>query len=165
MPDGDPKDPVPYDRFQEVIGQKNKVEAELRSLAAQHAAATAEHQKVMAEREALATTLKAEQEKAVASMREISDKLAAAEQDRLRLRVAVGAGLPIDLADRLHGATLEELQADAAKIAPLLKPTTPGVPPPLTGGTPQGKLDVRKMSPDEIRKNQARILEQAQKAG
>ena len=74
----------------------------------------------------------------------------------MRVRVAVGAGLPLDLAARLQGKTEEELKADAAKIAPLLKPNSPGVPPPAPGGS-AGPLSTAGMTPAQRRENAARL--------
>jgi hypothetical protein len=145
------EDPVPYERFKEVVDARNALDAQLK-------AATAAQTVLTTEREKLAADLKAEQETATAKVLEISKKLEATEQDALRVRVAVGAGLPLDLAARLQGKTEDELKADAAKIAPLLKPTTPGVPPPAPGGGSAAPKALKDMTPDEIRKNQGDIL-------
>jgi hypothetical protein len=145
------KDPVPYDRFKTVIDERNKFEADWK-------AATAAQTGLTAEREKLAADLKAAQDLSTSKMAELAGKLDAAEHDALRLRVAVGAGLPLDLAARLQGKTEDELKADAAKLVPLLKPGTPGVPPPPPpGGTPAVKA-LKDMTPAEIRANQKDIL-------
>lgn len=46
--------------------------------------------------------------------------------EALRVRVAVTKGLPADLADRLRGATEDELSEDADRLLELLKPTGSG---------------------------------------
>lgn len=148
-------DPIPYDRFQEVIVERNAVKRSLDELTAQHTALTAE-------RGTLAEQLKAEQDKALASVAELSAKLATAEHDRLRVRVAVGAGLPLDLADRLQGKDEAELKADAARIAPLLKPLSPGVPLPAPAGSQPVKLDLDSMTPAQIREKRAELFKASQ---
>lgn len=82
---------------------------------------------------------------AAAKLREIEDAqkseaqraqeaLAAAQRDAetarleaLRYRVGVSAGLPPEAISRLQGATEDEIAADAAKLADLLKPAAPPV--------------------------------------
>lgn len=70
----------------------------------------------------------------------------------LRLSVAMGAGLPAELAERLVGDTKEEMQADAATLQGLVKPVPgPGQAPPVKG-QPTKAVDFSKMTPAEIRK-------------
>ena len=58
----------------------------------------------------------------------------------LQRQAARDAGIPADLAERLRGATLEELQADAEALAKLLpKKTPPSIPPTNPGGNANGK--------------------------
>lgn len=74
---------------------------------------------------------KADYEKNIA---ELNEKVSKAEIKNVRLDVAISAGLPIELADRLSGATADELKADAENLvkmigarnsAPLRNPETP----------------------------------------
>lgn len=125
---------VPYARFQEVNSRLTAMADKVKTLEAEAAQKTA-----------LEAQLKAEQAKS------------------LRLQIAVSAGLPFDFADRLHGATAEELQADAAQLAALVKPAAPpapGVPPAPRNGTSTA-LSLSNMTPADIRKNATTLLEQA----
>jgi predicted RNase H-like nuclease (RuvC/YqgF family) len=128
---------VPYARFKEVNDQ-------LKALKDQIAALTGEKR----EKETAAKTLE--------------DRLAALEKERadaaaenMRLKVAGAKKLPPDLADRLRGATAQELEADADRLLSFLKPADgPGVPPPGGGGRAP-KLDLGSMTPAQIRKARA----------
>jgi hypothetical protein len=128
--------PVPYARFKAVNDQ---LAALKQQLAAQQQQQPAQQQQQQS------TDL------------DLAQRLAALEQDlanervnMLRLKVARSAGLPDELAGRLTGANEEELAADAAKLVPLLKPKTPGVPPPPRGGSAQ-TLDLSTMTAAQIR--------------
>ena len=98
--------PVPYERFAEVIGERNALKAQLDE--AQSAA-----------------------ERASALERDLQ----AATLATVRLRVAAQSGLPLELAERLQGNDESALQEDAKRLAQYLKPREYGVPPP-SGGTP-----------------------------
>jgi len=74
-------------------------------------------------------------EKAQAQVKQYESKLALLERDALVRKVADEAGLPHALAERLQGATEEELKADAIKLLelvppktkqPIMSPTNPG---------------------------------------
>ncbi len=127
---------VPYARFQQVVGERNKLKADLETMAS-------EHKKVA---EAGATLQQALEAERAAS---------------LRLRVAVSNGLPVELADRLVGKTEDELRADASRLVPLLRPATPGVPPAASAPGQPARLDIRTMSPEEIRKHRDELMAQA----
>ncbi len=72
-------------------------------------------------------------------------------QSHLRLTVATLAGLPTELAGRLVGSTQEEMEADAAKLQKLVKPSAgPGQTPPAKS-TPTKALDFDTMTPAEVR--------------
>lgn len=83
--------------------------------------------------------LKAELEKAQAAASEASAKTAALELERTKEKVCREAGLPDGFADRLKGATEEELKADAEAMKKLV-PAAPkggrGMP---AGGDPESK--------------------------
>jgi hypothetical protein len=92
-----------------------------------------------------------------------------AEGQLLRLQVAMGKGLPVEMAGRLSGSTKEELEADADTLLPLLTkapdvpvaPTVPEVPtsPPLDGGVrtaasgPITQAQFEAMPPEQINAN------------
>ncbi len=132
---------VPYDRFQQVVTERNDWKRKHEELTAAQKTAG----------EQLAAAQKAVEEE--------RSRLAAAELQSLRLRVAVENGLPMAFADRLQGGTAEELKADALKLAPHLKPTTPGVPPPVPGNPPPA-LDLSKMTPAQIREKESELWRQ-----
>ena len=138
-PPASDKGTVPYDRFQSVVGEKNELKIKLDESLAQ----VKKFSDAQAQMEATHQTTSA--------------NLEVARLEALRLRAASQAGIPFDLADRLQGKTLDELVADAGKIAAHLKPLTPGVPPPA-GGAPSPVLKLDEMTPEQIR-------EHAKKAG
>src|SRR5207302_1284031 len=72
--------PVPYERFQQVVGERNKYKTDLDAISAQHKAASESN---------------AELQKALDAERLAS----------LRVRTAVAAGLPLEFAERLQGST------------------------------------------------------------
>ncbi len=116
--------PVPYARFQEVIGERNKLRMELETAAA-------------ASKQALEHARELEQ---------------ANDQARLqacRYKVALATGLPAALAERLTGSDEAALMADAATLSKWVKSAVPGVPPtPVTGAT---AIKLEDMTPEQIR--------------
>lgn len=128
---------VPYTRFKEVNDQLAGLKQQL-------------------------TALTGEKEQQASAQQTLEQRLAALEKERseqaaenLRLKVSAEKKLPAELADRLRGATAEELAADADRLLALIKPGGgPGVPPPGGGSTP-AKLDLSKMTAAEIRKARA----------
>lgn len=64
-----------------------------------------------------------EQEKA-----DLTAKIEGYETAQLKQKVAIQAGLPIDLADRLTGDDEETLKADAERFSGFIKPKTPTPP-------------------------------------
>lgn len=146
----DVREAIPYERFQEVVAQKNEfaqlkntLAAELKALQEKAAAWETERTGLVKEIEAREATLKEKETSA-----------AQAHLTAQQLRAAAANGLPLELADRLHGADEAALVEDAKRIAAFLKPSSPGVPPP-PGGTPPPALDLSKMTPAEIRKARA----------
>lgn len=88
-----------------------------------------------------------ELEKAQQRAAELEAELNTLRIKELQRKAAREANLPLDLAERLKGATLEELQADAAELAKVLpKKTPPGVPPtnPGAGAAGQGETDAER---------------------
>jgi len=86
----------------------------------------------------------------------------AAESRLMRLEVGIEMGLPLTLIDRLQGSTSEELKADAEQLKELIpegkRSDTPNADP---RRKKSGALDITNMSPEEIRQNTAKLLEQA----
>jgi hypothetical protein len=83
-----------------------------------------------------------ELEKAQQRAAELENELAMLRLKELQRKAARDAGLSADLAERLKGATLDELQQDAAELAKLLpKKTPPGVPPTNPGSGAEGKKE------------------------
>lgn len=78
-----------------------------------------------------------EQEKA-----DLTAKIAGYETAQLKQKVAIQAGLPIDLADRLTGNDEETLKADAERFSSFIKPKIPT--PPLKSVEPNLKEDENK---------------------
>ena len=64
---------------------------------------------------------KTDAEKAEEARKALEDRASKAEAELLRLKVASKAKLPPELAERLRGDTEEELEADAERLAELVK--------------------------------------------
>ena len=138
--------PVPYDRFKEINEALKAANDQLAAL-----------EKTRGEAEE-ADLKKQEKWKELAEKREA--ELAVERAKLLRLKVAGEKGIPLAMADRLRGATEEEMIKDAETLLPLLKPAEgPGIPPVKKGGEAQ-KFDLESMSPEEIRKNRDAIMKQ-----
>ena len=137
---------IPYDRFKEVNDKANELEAQLKKISDK---TKADEEKKLAE------------EKKWQELAELKDKeLKAKDSELIRLRVAAEKNLPVELIDRLKGETKEEIEADADKLLEFIKPDeSKGVPPGKKGGK-NTQLDIRTMTPEEIRKNTAAILQQ-----
>lgn len=139
---------IPYDRFKEVNDRLAEARAELEKLT--------KAQKERAEKE-LADQNKW---KELATQREA--ELAKERLGRLRLEVAIEKRLPVELADRLRGATAEELAADADGLAALLQSSAPAPAPgtpPRSGQQPPASFTAEQLrDPDFVRKNKAAIL-------
>lgn len=116
------------------------------------------------ELEALRAEKKRREEEQMSESERMTAKISELEKreaDLLRREVAAETGIPSILADRLQGATKEELLADAAKLLELLpksKQTPPSLPPtnPADGAVPvnlrtlKAKRDGSISSPFEI---------------
>lgn len=63
-----------------------------------------------------------EQEKLQKAAEEARVAAEKAEAENLRIKVAVEKGLPLELADRMVGKNREDLEADADRLAALVKP-------------------------------------------
>lgn len=148
-PQSPPKEPepktIPYDRFKEVNDLKIKAEEELQKI--KDGQKAADEKKLQDENKWKELYEKEKTEKA------------SKELELLRLRVAAEKGVPADLVDRLVGATKEELEADADKLLTFVKPGSPGIPPHNKGGGAT-RLDIKTMSPEEIRKNSEALFNQ-----
>ncbi len=138
--EGNERGPIPYERFQQVIGERNQFKSSAEQYKAELEALTAQHR---ATAEALA---RAEQQ------------LDAAQGHAQRVRIAHARGLPLELAERLVGQDEAELAADADRLAGLIRPAWPGVPPPAAPGARPAAFDLESMSPAQIREKAAEIL-------
>lgn len=147
------EEPVPYERFKEVNDAKLALEKELASSLAKFGDERAGLEKQIEE-------LKGQALASADQLKRAGEDLSAAEGSLLRVRVAVGNNLPLEFAERLKGSTEAELVADAKQVAALLKPASPGVPPPPPAAQPV-TFDVRTMTPAQIREHAPKILAQA----
>ena len=78
-------------------------------------------------------------------------KLKVLELESLKTKVSIEAGLPMNLRDRLHGETEEELKNDAESLVKLIgKPATP---PPLRINEPETAGDEKTQALKNIVKN------------
>ncbi|MGE5138303.1 MAG: hypothetical protein ACM3JD_02470 [Rudaea sp.] len=132
--------PIPYERFQQVVGERNQFKTSAEQYKAELEALTAQHRTTA---EALA---RAEQQRD------------AAQGHAQRIRIAHARGLPIELADRLAGKDEVELGADAERLAALIRPASPGVPPAAAPGAGHAAFDLESMSPAQIREKAAEIM-------
>ena len=145
--DGDPKDPpkmIPYERFSEVNKKLRDLEA-------------AEEKRIADEK--AKKQKKLEDEKEFKTLYE--DTVAEFDdfkKENLRIKVAYKKGLPEEAINRLVGETEEELEADAEKLLEILNvEPKKGVPPRNRKGNPK-VLDVKSMTPEEIRKNKSELI-------
>lgn len=137
---------VPYERFKEVNDKANDLEKRLKAIEDEKKAAD---EKALKDKEDFKTLYEQEQAKNKAK-----------ESELLRLRVAQKKGLPADLVDRLKGETEQELEADADKLLTFVDTSkSPGNPPRKPGGSPT-ILNAADMTPEEIRKNADKLMEQ-----
>ena len=81
--------------------------------------------------------------------------------ENLRLKVVAQSKIDPELIDFVKGTTEEEMLASIETLKKHLKPATgPGVPAPSKAGQPSD-LDISNMTPEEIRKNSRKLLDQA----
>jgi len=107
--------------------------------------------------------LKAENTSLKAEVAERDGKLKDSELKAQKTEIAKKAGLSEGLADRLQGATPEELEADAKRLAEAMGPGPSigtGTNPPTGAKKPYTRADVKKMSPEEITANWDQISAQ-----
>lgn len=137
---------VPYTRFAEVNDEKNKLAARLADIEA-------------AQKKAADDKLADENKwKELAEKRE--QELASERLSNLRMKVALASELPADIADRLVGKDEAELKADAERLKALIKPPEgPGNPRPGRSGR-AAVLDIKHMTPAQIREKKAELLQQ-----
>lgn len=141
----DPK-VIAYDRFKEINDKAAKLQSQLDAI---------EKQRKTDEEKKLAD------QKQWQELAELKDKeLKIKDAELLRLKIAHQKDLPFDLVDRLKGETEEEISADVDRLLEYVKPEDPkGVPPRKKGGHPD-VLDIKSMTPEEIRKNADKLLKQ-----
>lgn len=141
---GEPEKAVPYERFKAVNSRMRELEAQV--------------QRAEAERQA-------QQEKELAEQKryqELADKYKAdlerERQGRLQLETATRHGLPLEFAERLKGATPEEMAADAQALAAYLKPSAPPGGLPRNNAAPEtGPTAAQLNDPAWIRANAAKL--------
>lgn len=151
---GDQPGPVPYERFKEVNEQ-------LKTLQGQFAKLQTSQQKAEALRLARQEEWKTLAERREAELEKLQQQVETERLEKLRLKVAVESSLPPSLAARLQGSNEEELKADAAQLAELVKsPAGPGVPPRGGGQKPAAVTAEQLKDPEWVRKNRDRILKQ-----
>lgn len=136
---------IPYDRFKEVLEERNQMKDRLAALEAKQKQADEERLK--------------EENKYKELYEQREKELQQERAERMRLTVATSKGLPPELAARLRGETQEELEADADSLLALMKPASKGVPVTTSGGK-VARLDIKNMSPEEIRANKEKLLQQ-----
>ena len=150
-----PKDPpvepepksVPYERFKQINEKASDLEKRLKGIEDKK---KADEEKELKDKEDYKTLFEQEQAKNKTK-----------DSELLRLRVAQKKGLPAELIDRLKGETEQELEADADKLLAFVDTSKSlGHPPRKLGGGPT-LLNVKDMTPEEIRKNADELLEQA----
>ena len=137
---------IPYERFREVNEEKKKLEDRLKAI--EDAQKKADEDKLKEENKWKDLYEKTEKEKA--------EK----EKELLRLRVASKKDLPGDLVEFLKGETEQELEASADKLLTYAKTGSPGVPPRKPGGA-NTPLDIKTMTPAEIRDKAPELMKQA----
>jgi hypothetical protein len=107
--------------------------------------------------------LRAENVTLKAEIAERDGKMKDSEMKAQKAEVARKAGLSEALADRIQGATPEEMEADALRLAEAMGPgpaVGTGTNPPTGAKRPLTRADVKKMSPDEITANWDQIKAQ-----
>lgn len=138
--------PVPYERFAEVNKKASELEKRLAEIED-------------AQKKATDAQL-AEQNKWKELAEKREQELTDERLSRLRLKVALDNELPTDIADRLVGKDDAELRADAERLKALLKPAEgPGNPRPGRSGR-AAVLNIRDMTPAQIREKKAELLQQ-----
>jgi hypothetical protein len=90
---------------------------------------------------------KSDVEKLTAAQAAANARAEKAEKELMQLNAARAAGLDLDMADRLRGATKEELEADAKKLAEKF-PATPVVTRDVTRRPRTALADATPVSPD-----------------
>lgn len=151
--DGDGKPgPVPYERFSAVNAKMREMEVELAKI---------RDDKKKADDDRLA-----DQEK----WKELAEKrqaeLEAERLNRTRMEVAAEIGLPLTLAGRLQGATVEELKADAEQLAELFsKNGTIGLPARGKRKAQQSEITPEKMRDAKWVRENAEKIRAADKRG
>jgi hypothetical protein len=154
---GNPEGETPEEQQPEATTPETGESAEARVARMEAALKKANHEaaKYRKQAEAFEQAETKRKEAELSEMEKLQKRLAETEAEANRLRLeglqrqaAEKAGLPASLAARLQGATLEELEADAAALAETLpkpQPTTPPtVPATNPGAAQQGETDAQR---------------------
>jgi len=109
---------VPYDRFAQVVTERNTARADLKTLADRLDAL--ERDDLVKKEDYKALAEKAQEAEAVAKADAV-----ASSRELLRVRVGAQTGLPVALAERLQGDTFEEMLEDAKRLQEIIPATQP----------------------------------------
>lgn len=140
-----PPGPVPYERFKEINEKYRTLEKQFADMQAEQNKAREDELKKQQKFEELANQYKTELEQE--------------RMSRLKLQVAQKHNLPPELALRLQGTDEATLEADAKKVADLVKPTTPGVPPRGNGQPAATITEAQLKDPKWVRENIDKVWE------
>ncbi len=146
---GEKPDPIPYDRFKEVNDENRKMATKIKALEDEDEKRKADDAK--------------EQGKFEELYAEEKSKRKEMERDNIRKDVALEKGLPSDFVKRLQGETKEELEADADKLLEMIEDAKKGGKGIKDGDSKKSdseNLDIDNMSPEEIRKNRDKLMQQ-----
>ena len=129
--------PVPYERFKEVNEKYKTLEAQLKEIQ--------DRQKVEDEKR-----LK-EQGDYKKLYEDLQSQLNTEKVTNMKLKLASSKGLPVDLVNRVQGATEEEITKDIDSLLAFMKKETPsGVTPPPKGGS-SSNFDFATATPEQVR--------------
>jgi len=129
--------PVPYERFKEVNEKYKTLEQQFKEIQ--------DRQKVEEEKR-----LK-EQGDYKKLYEDLQSQLSTEKVTNMKLKLASSKGLPVDLVNRIQGATEDEIAKDIDSLLAFMKKETPlGVTPPPKGGS-SSNFDFATATPEQVR--------------
>ena len=132
-------EPVPYERFKEVNEKYKALETQLKDIQDKQKADEEKRLKEQGDYKKLYEDLQAQ--------------LSTEKVTNMKLKLASSKGLPVDLVNRIQGATEEEIGNDIESLLAFMKKETPqGVTPPPRGGT-STNFDYSTATPAQIREH------------
>lgn len=149
-PKDETQESVPYARFKEVNDRLKEATGAIKKLQQAEDERKTKSAEEQGKFEELYTGEKAKREEAEAQL--------------LKMTVGLEAGLPLALIGRLQGSSEEELKADAEQLIALVpegERVVRDTPPADPRRKKTTQLDISNMSPEEIRKHSAKLLEDA----